>query len=389
MEASFVVDGVARIQLLSVPERVASHLATEFPTYFNREGAAGHDHRLVVRFLPDLTLPPNARVAKTAAYDETSFFLLDSLGPVVRIDAPYSADACEFQVAERIDGELLEEFLEMLVRSEALRQGMVFIHSSAVAVRGQGVVLSAWRRTGKTEVMLEMVRRGHAYVSDDWSILSQEGNLHAFEKPIALYTHDLASAPWVARAYHGGLKGAILARYSRLRSLAAPGNPSRTLRMRVERRILRSAVQRMHLKTNLHVAPERVGIRQVSRSVPLRVVYMLCRTNRADVSFVPQHPELMAERALANYRFETRTILDPDQLRFAFPSQECDLGLGVTDAALRTVLVAALSRPEVHTYEVQIPLDKEASELAIDIEEHVDGILSLHDAHGQPVRTTP
>src|SRR5258708_35147064 len=67
------------------------------------------------------------------------------------------------------------------------------VHSGAVARRGQGVILVADAANGKTTLVLELLRRGFSFLSDEMAALNRaDGRLHAFPRALRLRPDTLA-----------------------------------------------------------------------------------------------------------------------------------------------------------------------------------------------------
>jgi len=75
----------------------------------------------------------------------------------------------------------------------------VLFHAGAVARSGQGIVLTADAANGKTTLVLELVRRGFAFLSDEMAALNRaDGRLHAFPRALRLRPDTLARVGWPA-----------------------------------------------------------------------------------------------------------------------------------------------------------------------------------------------
>ena len=64
--------------------------------------------------------------------------------------------------------------------------GKVFIHSGAVAWKGNGVILPARSFNGKSTLTAALVRLGALYFSDEYAIIDNTGRLHPFPKDLSL-----------------------------------------------------------------------------------------------------------------------------------------------------------------------------------------------------------
>jgi hypothetical protein len=71
------------------------------------------------------------------------------------------------------------------------------VHAGAVARGGQGVILAADAANGKTTLVLELVRRGFAFLSDEMAALNRaDGGLHGFPRALRLRPDTLARVGW-------------------------------------------------------------------------------------------------------------------------------------------------------------------------------------------------
>ena len=59
-------------------------------------------------------------------------------------------------------------------------RSLVFIHAGAVGWRGKAIVFPGNSFFGKTTLVAELVRRGAAYLSDEYAILDENGVVHPF-----------------------------------------------------------------------------------------------------------------------------------------------------------------------------------------------------------------
>ena len=64
--------------------------------------------------------------------------------------------------------------------------GHVFIHAGVVAWKGEAIVLPAKSFSGKSSLVLELVRQGALYYSDEYAIIDEQGLVVPFPKMISL-----------------------------------------------------------------------------------------------------------------------------------------------------------------------------------------------------------
>jgi hypothetical protein len=69
----------------------------------------------------------------------------------------------------------------------------VLVHAGAVAWQGRGLILAADAANGKTTLVLQLLRRGFSFLSDEMAALSRaDGRLHAFPRALRLRPDTLA-----------------------------------------------------------------------------------------------------------------------------------------------------------------------------------------------------
>lgn len=93
---------------------------------------------------------------------------------------------------------LHKSFVECLIRYKLNRKGCFMVHSSSVAINGDGVVFAASPEAGKTSTMLKYIEHGQSFMSDDFSLI-HDGVLYAYPTPITLHSHNLKRHPMLAK----------------------------------------------------------------------------------------------------------------------------------------------------------------------------------------------
>lgn len=85
-------------------------------------------------------------------------------------------------------------FLETLIRLRFGLMGKPMIHSSCLTDGEQGFVLAASPSTGKTTTMLNWLAAGHPFVSDEHTILDDDG-VWGYVTPFRFHAHNLKMNP--------------------------------------------------------------------------------------------------------------------------------------------------------------------------------------------------
>lgn len=72
--------------------------------------------------------------------------------------------------------------VQMCLTAEA--REYLFVHAGVVARDGRALVLPGPSRAGKSTLVLELVRAGADYLSDEFAVLDRQGLVHAYPRPL-------------------------------------------------------------------------------------------------------------------------------------------------------------------------------------------------------------
>ncbi|MEP7213676.1 MAG: hypothetical protein ABI791_11390 [Acidobacteriota bacterium] len=64
--------------------------------------------------------------------------------------------------------------------------GHVFVHAGVVAWKGKAIVMPAKTFEGKSTLVMELVKRGAVYYSDEYAVIDKDGRVRPFPKMISL-----------------------------------------------------------------------------------------------------------------------------------------------------------------------------------------------------------
>jgi hypothetical protein len=126
-------------------------------------------------------LPPGAKPSPSATVDE-------SFGVLAGDDHSYRFERSGAPVADRLDLALalmlLGNQLRLYVGTHA-RNG-IFVHAGVVAYERRTIVMPGLSLAGKTTLVLELVRAGAVYYSDEFALLDEHGLVHPYPTTPAL-----------------------------------------------------------------------------------------------------------------------------------------------------------------------------------------------------------
>ena len=105
---------------------------------------------------------------------------------------------------------LYTNVIEPLLRWAFVRKGYALMHGACIAVNGEALFITARTDTGKTTTILQLIRE-HSdkfqFLSDDMTILTKEGQVLNYPKPLTISLHTLKAArcmpdlSWPGRAF--------------------------------------------------------------------------------------------------------------------------------------------------------------------------------------------
>ncbi len=173
-----------------------------------RNGTVGRDVDIAIRVgavggAPRWRARMTQQVGEAAAvaYEEH----LGRLGANFRVDLGDTIEVTAGPLLARSPHVLYTNVIEALLRFQAVSRGRMLLHSACLELNGRGVLLSARTDTGKTGTVLTMLRaHGARFLSDDMTILEQDGTARCFPKPLTISQHtlqalgitDLTAAEW-------------------------------------------------------------------------------------------------------------------------------------------------------------------------------------------------
>lgn len=76
----------------------------------------------------------------------------------------------------------LQQLVQMRLTGEAL--DFLFVHAGVVGWQGQALVIPGPSRAGKSTLVLELVRAGAQFLSDEFAVFDRSGLVHAYPRPL-------------------------------------------------------------------------------------------------------------------------------------------------------------------------------------------------------------
>ena len=313
-----VIQGLVTIRLDGAPPEVLRGLERAFGP---SRGDPAAEPDVEIDFTEALPRRPSLRLLglNEAAFDEDGFYLLGETGRRARLDFTTLGERFRMTCENGASIPLLLP----IVGLRLLRKDHLLLHSAAFIHRGSGTVVTGWQKGGKTEMLLAFLNAGADYLSDEWSIISPDGELvYGLPSILQVWSWHLRHLPryWARLTSGERSRLRLLRLYQRAYGLL-PG----------ERRATGFPLDLMHRLSleggiasvgQVRALPDRLAAGQISYSpTPVDVVFL------ATVADGPTRVRTIdgaevADRMAASLHWERRGLLSAyEQFRFAFPDR--------------------------------------------------------------------
>lgn len=156
-------------------------------TYGRRIGIRANDPDVLPLLFP--YLPPDWKRSATPVVDRLYSVMTGSItggesgaAPLVMIYQDTDIIAATDSIESA--GELLEDDLQFYI-AEAARN-RVFVHAGVVGWKGRAILLPGRSLAGKTSLVVELVKAGAIYYSDEYAPLDRKGMVHPFARSLSI-----------------------------------------------------------------------------------------------------------------------------------------------------------------------------------------------------------
>src|SRR4051794_14182500 len=132
-------------------------------------------------------LPPGWRPGGSVPEDHR-FRLITGDGVSYRVDAPGEslAGSSDLDVALEVLDSELRAFVAFAAPDH------IFVHAGVVGLDDRAVVIPGPAFSGKTTLVVELVRAGALYYSDDLAAVDRDGLVHPYPKPLSIRVNGLS-----------------------------------------------------------------------------------------------------------------------------------------------------------------------------------------------------
>jgi len=126
-------------------------------------------------------------IGMDAGFDETNFYLLLRNGHTSKAIIPLDKIGENFEIIcekDIVNIPLLNYIILLLF----LNKNWVAVHSSSFVFNGKGALILSWSNGGKTSTLLSFLKNGAEFVSDEWTIISENGkSLHGLPTKLSIW----------------------------------------------------------------------------------------------------------------------------------------------------------------------------------------------------------
>src|SRR5437868_1638910 len=79
----------------------------------------------------------------------------------------------------------------------------VFVHAGVVGWQGKAIVVPGASFSGKTTLVMEFIRAGATYFSDEFAVFDRHGNVHPFARPLGVREDSAAQTKYAVEELGG------------------------------------------------------------------------------------------------------------------------------------------------------------------------------------------
>lgn len=349
------VHGIVGIRLVDCPPKEAAIISGKFGLL---QRSLERIPDIVVRFVEHIETPGLTHLGlRQYAFTETDFFLIgEKTGAKIQINfEQVGSRTCEI-VCE--SGTPILALLTALINVTALKKNYVSLHASAFSYRGVGILVSGWKKGGKTETLLAFSARGARFIGDEWILLSGDGRLmHGIPGVIPLWDWHLKYLPILRRKVKHTDRAlfAAVRWLDKLQSILPHGKIGDVLPLR----FLRDALPPLKRRLNVAFDPEAVFSSPLGwLSACPEKIFLAVSHAENDIKLEMADPMQLAAHMAASVEFEQLGFFKHYlAFKFAFPERNADFMESVAQrqySLLRRALSGKESYVVSHPYPVSL-----------------------------------
>jgi hypothetical protein len=312
---------------------------------------------IVVRFVDKIEAPVITYLGLNQyGFTSDKFFIFsDKTGAKIEFDFEQAGQTCEV-ICET--GAQLMPLLLPLINLTALGKGYVSLHASAFVHKGNGILVTGWKKGGKTESLLAFAAQGARYLGDEWILISADGKkMYGIPGPVPLWDWHLEHLPHLKSRIK--LKDRLWFKSVRWLDAMQRRLPQGKLGNVLPLRFLRDALPPLKRRLNVAVEPESIFTAPLGTlSGPLDKVFLGMSHDDQGIRVEPIDPLEIAERMSFSVQSEQLGFFrDYLAFKFAFPGRRADFmerAAELQREMLRRVLAGKDAHLVLHPYPVPL-----------------------------------
>jgi hypothetical protein len=313
----FEIQGIVGIRLVNATTGDATGFARQLGQY---QASLAREPDIIIRFERELA-PSKLKYLglNWAGFTDEGFYVLGRKDGEVRARIPFNdiGNQCEIVCQSGLGSVPL---LFDIIRMVFLRENFVPVHGSAFLYEGNGILVVAWAKGGKTETLLAFAERGAQYVGDEWVMLSSDGQaMFGIPVPVTIWDWQFRYIPNLLPRI--GTKKQLLFKtihwLDRIHGTLGPGKLGQVFPLE----ILGRALPLLKQKLSISLLPRGLfGDRVCQGNAALDMVFLPMSQSEPGISVVPCDPVEAARRMASSNEYEHTFLFQYYRaFRFAFP----------------------------------------------------------------------
>ena len=119
------------------------------------------------------------------------------VSPVSRVDRRFAVEISPDVNQSFVDADSAADLCrtELHLRLAQLAQDFLFVHAGVVQYKGRALIFPGYSNAGKSKLVHSLVSLGCDYLSDEYAVLTREGLVCAFPRPLRLRQPDWKVIP--------------------------------------------------------------------------------------------------------------------------------------------------------------------------------------------------
>lgn len=191
------------IELKKVPENIKEILKNEIREHITYDNDC-LQYNILIEFTNKINYNGEIKFVNSidpnSGFNKNNFYLIHSNKSM---EIPNYPKREKIVVENGFDPKVFFDFFEFLYMQKILEKDMTFLHSSGITVNNKTVLFPAYAGTGKTLVMIQMLKQYNAnFIGDDWTIITKEGNVYPYYRKLHLGWKQIMEHRDVLKKYY-------------------------------------------------------------------------------------------------------------------------------------------------------------------------------------------